>query len=155
MARQSGPYKITGTIDNLCFYEMEGKFYARKKSSLTGKRVKKDPLFANTMRYAKLFSTASVIASAVYKKMPAEQKVKGLYRKLTGQAMQLLKAGNTESFVSRSLEDFYLPKPAEKKRIVSNSVERLVFAETLLQDIFSETLPIYDLYAIVRSSSPP
>lgn len=43
MARQIGDIIITGTIDDITFYEMDGKGYARHKSSLTGKRVKRDP----------------------------------------------------------------------------------------------------------------
>jgi hypothetical protein len=154
MAKQSGAYKITGTVDNLCFYEMEGKFYVRKKSALTGKRVKKDPLFANTMRYAGLLSQGSAIASAVYKKIPADQKIKGLYRKITGEAMQLLKAGNTETCVTEDIEAHYLSKPA-KQPIITNKVGRLVFAEALLQNIFAERLPAYDLIRPILIASPP
>jgi len=46
VAKQIGATKITGTIQNICFYKMEGQYYARQKSSLTGKRVKKDPAFS-------------------------------------------------------------------------------------------------------------
>lgn len=82
MAKQAGPFFITGTIDQICFYRMDGSYYARVKSSLDGKRVKKDPAFRETMRYAELMGKASSVASLVYRTLPEEQKVKGLFRKL-------------------------------------------------------------------------
>ncbi|WP_074240711.1 hypothetical protein [Chitinophaga niabensis] len=90
MAKQTGPVKITGTIENICFYKMGDGYYVRLKSSLTGKRVKKDPRFKRTMEFASFLSTASKIASEIYCIMP---KQRGLYRRIVGMAMQLLKLG--------------------------------------------------------------
>ena len=80
MAKQAGPFFITGTIDQICFYRMDGSYYARAKSSLDGKRVKKDPAFRETMRYAELMGKASSSASIAYRDLPDKQKVKGLFR---------------------------------------------------------------------------
>jgi hypothetical protein len=52
MAKQVGPHYLEGTIGDVTYYALDGQHLARKKSSLTGKRVKKDPSFANTRRYA-------------------------------------------------------------------------------------------------------
>jgi hypothetical protein len=52
MAKQIGEFKITGTYDDVTYYEMEGQYYARKKSSLKGARVKKDPRFKRTIQCA-------------------------------------------------------------------------------------------------------
>lgn len=41
MAKQIGPVFITGTIGDICFYKMDGQYYARMKSSLSSKRVKR------------------------------------------------------------------------------------------------------------------
>ena len=95
MAKQTGPYCITSCIDNLQFYRMEGKYYVRGKSSLTGKRVKKDPAFVATMQYAGLLASASRTASKVYRQLPMQQKDYRFYRRLTGMAIQLLKQGKT------------------------------------------------------------
>jgi hypothetical protein len=59
MAKQIGFLKITGTLGDITFYELDGEFYARKKSSLDGKRVKKDPRFRRTMYEAGEFGKAS------------------------------------------------------------------------------------------------
>ncbi len=97
MARQIGPYYITGTIDDICFYQLDGQYYARLKSSLTGKRVKTDPRFARTREYAGLLAKASSLASAVYRSLPAHTRNRQLYQRLTGQVMQLLKDGKADN----------------------------------------------------------
>lgn len=143
MAKQIGPYSITGTVDNLCFYKMEGKFYVRSKSSLSGKRVKKDPVFKQTMFYAGLLSAASTIASGIYKQILADDKVKGLYRRITGEAMQLLKAGNNKAAVELQLQASYLAKPEEKvpKPVKVVAVLPGLFTSLLLQTIFTDRMP--------------
>jgi hypothetical protein len=90
MAKQIGPVKVVGTIGNICFYKMGDEYYARLKSSLTGKRVKKDPRFKRTMEFASFLTIAAKIASEIYSTLP---KQRGLYRKMVGMAMQLLKLG--------------------------------------------------------------
>jgi hypothetical protein len=70
---------------------MYGKYYIRSRSSLTGKRVKKDPAFRKTMAYAALLANASHIASGVYVALPVQHKKLKLFRKLTGEAMTWLK----------------------------------------------------------------
>ena len=90
MAKQIGPVKVVGTIGNICFYKMGDEYYARLKSSLSGKRVKKDPRFKRTMEFASFLSIAAKIASEIYSTLP---KQRGLYRKMVGMAMQMLKLG--------------------------------------------------------------
>ncbi len=104
MSRQSGPHFITGTVGGICFYEMNGQYYARKKSSLSGKRVKKDPKFENTRRYAGYMAQASQIAAAVYRRLPKEQREHALYRAMTGKALQLLKEGLDEAAIRERLQ---------------------------------------------------
>lgn len=91
MAKYNGIPPFTGTRGPLCIYKMYGRYYLRSTSSLTGKRVKKDPAFRKTMQFAALMAKASRIASAVYAALPAGKREHLLYRKLTGEAMQWLK----------------------------------------------------------------
>lgn len=91
MARFTSIPPITGTIGPICIYKMYWQYYLRTRSSLTGKRVKKDPAFRKTMEYAHLLAKASRIGSAVYAALRADQKQHSLYRKLTGEAMTWLK----------------------------------------------------------------
>ena len=91
MAKQAGTIKINGTIGDICFYRLHEEHYARTKSSLSAKRVKHDPAFDATMKYAALLACASKIASVMYKQLPKEQKSRKRYQAMTGQAMRLLK----------------------------------------------------------------
>lgn len=106
MAKQTGTNPITGTIDGICFYELQGKHYARLKSSLSGKRVKTDPAFAGTMQSANLLATASRIVKPVYADLPAAIKKQLSYQQLTGKAMRLLKAGSSEEECGKTLRAF-------------------------------------------------
>ena len=93
VAKQIGATKFTGTIQNICFYKMEGQYYARQKSSLTGKRVKKDPAFTGTMQSANLLGSASKLASFIKRGFPKEEQSRELFRMLTGKVMRLMKEG--------------------------------------------------------------
>lgn len=144
MAKQSGPILITGLRNNLCFYLMEGKYYVRLKSSINGKRVKTDPAFAGTMQYAGLLAKASKISSAVYRSLPKEAKTKGLYRRLTGQAMQWLKAGHDSEQVITLLREACEPKKIvkEEKTIgIETATENHSFADAVIASISAD---VYD-----------
>lgn len=85
MAKQIGLLKITGTIDGICFYRMDGVYYAREKSSLSAERVKHDPAFAETMRSAKRMGSASGIASVLYwQTVPQYERSREKFREVVG-----------------------------------------------------------------------
>ena len=92
MAKAAGNIKITGTVDNICFYKLDGEYFARSKSSLEGKRVKNDPAFKRTMAHAQLLAHASKIASGIYKNVSEEDKSIKTYREIVGKVMKELKA---------------------------------------------------------------
>jgi hypothetical protein len=104
MAKQPGILKITGTVHNLCFYKLAGEFYARSKSSLSGRRVKKDPAFAETMKYATMMAKASVIASGIYSTLPSDKKSRSVYQQLTGRVIKMLRQGIPEDQILRDLK---------------------------------------------------
>ncbi len=106
----AGVPPFIGTRDNLTIYLMNGEYIIRIKSSLTGKRVKRDPAFAKTMMYAGWLKQASKIASVVYQQMPADERMYKQYRQLTGKAMSLLKEGFPTSDITIMLEAVYLPQ---------------------------------------------
>ncbi len=110
---------FVGTRDNLTIYLMNGEYIIRTKSSLTGKRVKRDPAFAKTMMYAGWLKLGARIASHIYRQIPADERVYKQYRELTGKAMSLLKEGFNTGDVITMLEAVYLPLPVEKCSHVS------------------------------------
>lgn len=98
MARQIGLIQITGTVGGICFYCMDGVYYARQKSSLTAKRVKTDPAFAETMKYAERMAYASKIASKIYREtIPKEERSRDKYREIVGMVMQELRLKKNKS----------------------------------------------------------
>ena len=89
MAKQIGSSSITGTIDGICFYCMDGVYYAREKSSLSAERVKHDPAFAETMRHAKRMGGASAIASAIYRQtIPKHERSRDKFREVVGMVIK-------------------------------------------------------------------
>jgi hypothetical protein len=99
MAKQVGDIILVGTIDDITFYEMEGKGYARRKSSLTGKKVKKDPQFTRTMESAQRFGRGNQLASKVYRSLSRQEQVYALFKELKRIAVRGLKEGMNEEEV--------------------------------------------------------
>ncbi|WP_106529772.1 hypothetical protein [Chitinophaga niastensis] len=105
MARLRDNFPFTGTISGCCIYKMADKHYLRAKSSLTGKRVKKDPAFHKTMENAGLFGVASKMASVVYRQLQKKDKAHTLYRQLIGKALCLLRDGKDREAIFVILQE--------------------------------------------------
>jgi hypothetical protein len=88
---------------------MFGQYYIRSRSSLTGHRVKTDPVFYKTMQYADLMAKGSPIASKVYAWVPLQHKNNKLRRKITGEAMTWLKYGWSATDIIGYLTKKYVP----------------------------------------------
>lgn len=116
--------------------------------------MKKDPAFAKTMQAANMLGTASKIASAIYRQLDKKQKVRGLYRQLTGEAMQLLKAGKTKDHAAHMLQAKYLRSITKKKKIKSIKTKHS-FADALLQKIFAEGSPMFEEPMLIAECAPP
>jgi hypothetical protein len=138
MAKQTGIFKIIGTLGGITFYEMGGEFYARKKSSLDGKRVKKDPRFRRTMEEAAGFGKASAAARAVYWALPEELRVHGLYGILTGRMRKLMRAGRTAQEAQlQLLRELCAEQGAAMQQGAPAGSKPEGFADRLLRQIFN------------------
>jgi hypothetical protein len=104
MAKQIGEIMIVGTVADITFYRMEGKYYARRKTSLTGKRVKRDLRFTRTMESAHRLAKGSQLASKVYRSLPKHEQVYALFKELKSMAMLALKEERSEAEVLRLLQ---------------------------------------------------
>jgi hypothetical protein len=141
MARMTKHIHFTGTIGNISYYEIGDRTFARSKSSLTRARVLEDREFEKTRKYAGDLATASRIASAVYKALPADIKGRWIFRAITGDAASLIYAGKPEQEVKDLLWKKYIedtsstnetndanhtisPRPSTKK---SNQQFELIF----------------------------
>ena len=104
--KQSGDIRMTGTFDisDITLYRMDGEFYARSKSTLTGKRFRKDKAFEGSRRSNERFKRGNELASQVYQSMPEEKRFYKLFCRLKREAILFLKCGKTEKEVVKELE---------------------------------------------------
>jgi len=138
MAKQTGIFKIIGTIGDITFYEMDGEFYARKKSSLDGKRVKKDPKFKRTMEEAIGFGKASTATRAVYWALPEELRVHGFYGRLTGRMRRLMREGKSAQEAQlQLLRELCAEAGAPAQQEAPRKSQQDDFAEQLLKQVFN------------------
>ncbi len=126
-----------GTQDNLTIYFMNGAYIVRTRSSLTGKRVKRDPAFAKTMKYAGWLKQGSRIASRIYRQLPDDKRMYKRYRELTGKAMLLLKEGFNADNVITMLEAVYLPKTIEYAAVKGTDRCSKDYRETTVSEVGS------------------
>lgn len=108
MKEPTTPLPFIGTVGNITIFRLYGRYYVRTRSSLTGRRVKRDPAFRVTMQHAALLAKASRIAAQVYALVPPTRKKHPLYRKLTGEAMTWLKHGWEEKDITGYLSRRYI-----------------------------------------------
>jgi hypothetical protein len=104
MGKQTGDTIVTDTIDDLVFYKMDGKGYVRTKSSLTGKQFKTQQRFANSRKSAERFKAANIMASKVYRNIPADKRKYAFFCLLKSTAIRLLKTDTPEQEVKAHLE---------------------------------------------------
>ena len=153
MAKQIGPIRLRRTLQNLTFYQMKGKDYVRQKSSLDGKRVKTDPAYATTMKYAGWCGRASKLTPPLYYSLTKEER-KGLWRPMHSKAYELLRNGLSAEAVVLELTRIYLtteplqqpaviPKPSYwyikiTDQKVKSLVDQLSAATTVIRKILRE-----------------
>jgi hypothetical protein len=152
MAKQMGTVFFSGTIDNLTFYYMNGKPYVRQKSCLTGKRVKKDPQFENTMRNANWHGRGTQLAAPVHNSLPKEMRLQGLMGKMGAWAAKLIRKGLSEADIIVQLKEHWLPKP--KKETQQPDVRKGALSLTRREPVLTTTsLPIQP-YAQPKFDTP-
>lgn len=99
MAKQAGVILVTGTIGETTFYKLKGKYYARKKSSLSGKRVKNAPEFERTRAHSRMMAAASKTAAGIYRELSKGQREVRFYRRMVSEGLRLLKEGCPEGLL--------------------------------------------------------
>ena len=103
MAKQMGDILISGTLDNLTFYRDGDQYLIRKKTSLTKKRVMKDPAFERSRQAMAEFGLVSKFCARLYRQLPKNKRGKGIQQKMTGRARTLFLEGNDEEKVREVL----------------------------------------------------
>ena len=92
MAKQAGDIKISGTIGQLTFYQVDGKYYVKAKSEISRARIMKDKCFTLTRRNAAWFALAQRIAAEVYHLLPKDKRSQKLvWYPLRNRAQELVR----------------------------------------------------------------
>jgi hypothetical protein len=106
MAKQAGDIKITGVIDDLCFYKMDGRYYVRMKSSLSSKNFWKHKAFEGSRKSCERFGEGNKLASKLYRMVEKEKRGYTLFCFLKRKAIQLLKEGKSLLAAEEALMDY-------------------------------------------------
>ena len=152
MARQVGPVKIIGTVDECTFYKMMGEYYVRMKSSLTAKRFWQDKAFEGSRRSCERMKQASPFASWLYSYYPKEKKSRELWWEVVGGVLKMIKAGWEREVIQNWFYLEYLggedpepdiveKAPIQRKRPLRRRREKAPRLEKRLPRFIYEELP--------------
>ena len=116
MARQRGLFPLRGTVGEITFYQLNGVYRIRRKTSLDKRRLKKDPAFANTRRSSERLSQASKIGREFYRKIFPRELHNGLktWHPIWRRTIQMVKAGMEKEAILEQLKVEFLPNPQEQ-----------------------------------------
>jgi len=116
MAKQAGSYRVKGSIDGVCFYKMNGEYYVRLRSSLTGKQFWERKAFEGSRKSCKRFGEGNKIASKIYRMIEEEKREYPLFCFLKKRAILLLKEGMNVEEVEAMLVDYVFGFGLKSKR---------------------------------------
>lgn len=149
MAKQAEGF-IVGTYDDITFYKMEGQYYARMKSSLTGKKFWKHKAFEGSRRSCGRFGRGNQLASLVYNEIEESIRIYALYCRMKSKAIAMLKAGATEDEVIGALRSL---KPKTKPRAKVVTLKVVLSQPSLTNGLFCPVSPRnYNIKKLRRSS---
>ena len=118
MARQAGPPFLEGTIGNLTYYKMNGKFYVKAVTRHDRNKVLKHKNFASTMRNARWFARAQKIASRLYRQIPRQKRDwKKTWFRLRNRAQQLVRIELTDENIIKILTAEFLRNKVKKAAV--------------------------------------
>ena len=70
MPKQKGIFKVTGTINGICYYKLNGEFISRKAVGPSKERITNDPAFAQIKSNNQEFGMASILSKAIRQGLP-------------------------------------------------------------------------------------
>jgi hypothetical protein len=120
-----------GNAGGICGYMSHSINIIRKSTSLTGKRIEKDPAFTGFRKSCNRMKEASPIAASLYKLMPKEEKVYSLYRTLTGEALKMIKEGLEKDIIIAKLKEQYINPAIERLKQGEETQKHQTISEQL------------------------
>ena len=136
MGKMAEGFHITLTAGNACYYQVDGRTYYRKKSSLTRERILKSTEFEKTRKCASDLGRASRIGSMIYRALPKDISGRWIYRAITGEAASLLYKGKEEQEVIDMLWKKYVTAISS-----DNEEESLTHIETYRRRKYVNPVP--------------
>lgn len=126
MARQCGIVLFEGTLGNLTGYQVNGKFYVRRKSEVERRRILTHPRFANTRRNAAWFARAQKLASAVYLEIRrmGQSDLRSTWYPLRNRAQELVRKELTEQEIMLLLRKEFLEPLLNKVPTTAQRTQR-------------------------------
>jgi hypothetical protein len=103
MAKQTGPFFISGTIAGITYYQRNGQWLLRSKTSLNKKRISIDSAFANSRRASDGFGRAAQFAKKIYWQLPASKRGRGIIGKIAGRVNTMMVNGNTPEAIEAEM----------------------------------------------------
>ena len=126
MARQAGPIPFTGTLGEITGYQVNGKFFMKRKSEVSRYRLLHSASYAASRETSSQFGDTSSITSEVYRQLP-----KGAGGGKAWQAMRR----RTQAMVKKQLprqqiiaaltKEFLVPAKAKKAKPKPSEVVEL------------------------------
>jgi hypothetical protein len=136
MAKQAGDFFIEGTIDELTYYKMYGRYYVRRKSSLTKKKFHKSKSFERSRESCQRFSEGNRLASRLYRRIKKEKREYSLFCFLKKRAILLLKEGKSLQDAEQILIDYLKEfgyRETEKKEVFHQPEKKNEEQETVIK----------------------
>jgi hypothetical protein len=97
MAKQKGLIKLTGNLQGLCYYQLNGKLVVRKASGPSKQRINTDPAFVRVKANTQEFGAASKLSKAIREGLPVatlEFKDSYMAGRLSGVCRKVIQKGS-------------------------------------------------------------
>ena len=144
MAKQCGEHPFTGKLGGAIGYKVNGVSLERENGSKTGKSFRRDPKRKRTMEYARMFAQASQAVKLIYRAIPKDQRLHGVYGKLSGIAFSMLRNGQAVEEVKAALTKQYVEDKEPlvvKQEEKSNTDTGTAGTKALTSDSLASPLP--------------
>lgn len=115
MAKQAGPIPFIGTLGEITGYEMDGRFYIKRKSEVSQYRLRHGRSYAPSRDAGSRFGEASSITSEVYRQLPKATRGLQTWQAMRKRAQALVeKRTPREQVIAMLTREFLLPAKARK-----------------------------------------
>src|SRR5687768_9399058 len=108
MARQTSMFQLEGSMGDFCFYKTKDGYFVRRKSSISKKRIKTDPAYAQVRKSNAEFGRAAQAGKlfrSAFRSLLVRAGVTGVSGKLTGAFLEAIQSDETHPRGQRTVSD--------------------------------------------------